>query len=350
MNFLLMVSSPAYRDFLEQISRSFRSSPFEILMFIILVGLFLLFLIAGSIVRTRMTFKRNEERSEEITERVCRKLGMSEGERKMITSLSKTISGGKRKKYLIVTDPLVFNTAAHRYLKKDKSGNAFITSLRIRLGFTSFDEGKSIHSSADLKVSCPVYIVCRIPRTYTGHVTKQGVFGLGIWIENEKDNGPRAGDILRVYFSKENGIYYFDTKVLENMQNTIILKHTEDVKKIQRRKYYRARMQKKIGIKKAGTNGEFIPALLIDLGGDGAMVGNPGHIFKENDRLLVLIKLQNDQKHTINTKAVKTSHNNAYIHLQFLNMRENQRDDIIKYLFKQYNQKNHHPQSVKLAV
>lgn len=311
----------------------FNIDTFEIILFVAILCVLLVFLIAGSVMQTKAIRKRLIKRSEDIVKSVSLRLGLSERERDMLRRLESEIRGGKYKKYLLVTDPVFFNTAVHNYLQKDKSHEALIAALRIRLGFTVFSDESTVHSTADLITELPVYIVHGKNHSFHGRITGQEVTGVRIRVEKIQGDILVSGEPLRVFFAKKNGIFYFNSSILSVHGDTILIRHTEDVMKLQRRKYYRKRMKERVKIKHGGEMKSPLSTLLIDLGGDGATLWNPHKRYGENDNVVLFLTLKKMDRLALNATVVRVSHDRKYLHVKFHHIPDADRDRIFNYLF-----------------
>jgi c-di-GMP-binding flagellar brake protein YcgR len=140
------------------------------------------------------------------------------------------------------------------------------------------------------------------------------------------------GETVRIYFQNRAGLFSFDSKILSVEKQTIRLRHGEEIKRFQRRKYYRRRVSQPVGIRYPGSEEQPTLSTFYDLGGNGASLKNPGRRYSSGDAV-ELIFLAAGERFTLVAEVLRTSKNGDVLHVRFAPMRETTRDRIIGSLF-----------------
>jgi c-di-GMP-binding flagellar brake protein YcgR len=143
----------------------------------------------------------------------------------------------------------------------------------------------------------------------------------------------RRGEALRVYFQNRAGLFSFDSRILGVDDQGIRLRHAEEIRRIQRRKYYRKRVSQPVGVRDPGTEEQPVRSTLYDLGGNGASLKNPGRRYTAGD-VVELSFMAAGERFSLVSEVLRTSKNGDVLHVRFAPMRETTRDRIIGALFQ----------------
>jgi c-di-GMP-binding flagellar brake protein YcgR len=145
---------------------------------------------------------------------------------------------------------------------------------------------------------------------------------------------PEEGSPVRVYFKNISGLFGFSSVVQKSKNNIVKLRHSEAIKRFQRRDFYRKKIRIPAYIKKTSSQERPIASTIIDLGGGGASLLNPDSRYKVGDSIYLTFFLTHDSKFELTARVVRSSNNAKYIHVEFLSIPEESRDRIIGLLYR----------------
>ena len=333
ITFLLQLQEDPVGTFLKNISEAFSADILDIIIIVSITLFIVLTITTAALIRTYHRNRNLRSRSERIVEETAKRLHITNVEKAMIDRMSLEIPGGRKRKYLIVTDPHEFNTAAHKMAQNDGSLEMVIAALRLRLGFISYNENQSVHSTADILPDSKVYVV-HDKDSFRAKVVLQKLNGLLIETDRNLEGIVETTTVLRVYYLRQSGVFYFDTTPAEIDGSRLLLRHSEKVIKIQRRKYFRKKTKMKAQVSEDPAGKKSYDTTLVDLGGEGATIVNPEGHFSRNDILFLRFHL--DNSHRIRQKSVvrRVSLDGRLLHLKFSDVKENEKDRILRYLMR----------------
>ncbi len=154
----------------------------------------------------------------------------------------------------------------------------------------------------------------------------------------------RKGEEVQLLYEGESAFYSLKTEILDRGKDpipTLILKKTDDINRIQRRKYFRLQVNKKIkykslkDIEDENKEAKFKKTTAIDLSGGGLLM-----VLKEDlnlkDKLLFNLNIENLDK-LIKGRIVRIKHNkdgySKTAGIEFIEIGRKDRDKIISFLF-----------------
>ena len=88
-----------------------------------------------------------------------------------------------------------------------------------------------------------------------------------------------------------------------------------------------------VGIRRAGSEDAFAPAVFVDLGGDGACLTNPGGRFTQGETVELAFQAAGE-RFVLAADVLRLSRGTERLHVRFAPMREATRDRIIGSLFR----------------
>jgi c-di-GMP-binding flagellar brake protein YcgR len=145
-----------------------------------------------------------------------------------------------------------------------------------------------------------------------------------------------------VYFKNPSGIYVFASRVQAVEGGLLQLSHAEQVKRLQRRRFFRKKTALPVFIRPAAERGreveeerEDVPrrTAFVDLGGGGAALVNPRRVFGVGDRIELFFDIVGKKpQFRVTGEVIRTSDQGAKIHVLFDSMPEASRDRIIRFL------------------
>jgi c-di-GMP-binding flagellar brake protein YcgR len=328
--------------FFETVSRGFERSPSEIVLVIVSFLVFIALLII--IYRLQRQKLRREQRS--ITRKryrqIAGKLSLTPAEEDLIQRLARFLKAPE-KKYLILINQPTFNFCAAKLKAKEGAAAPAIAGLRSKLGFRLQGPEQIPASSTELPEGQGLLVVAVDPRApesrlepeegkAQGRVLKQEPGDLPVQLI-ETDVSFHPGQPVRVYFQNRTGLFSFLSSVRSVEGRRIHLMHGEDVKRLQRRKYYRRRVSQPVGIRYPGAEQQPTFSTFYDLGGNGASLKNPGRRYRAGEAV-ELTFLAAGERFSLVAEVLRTSKNREVLHVRFAPMRETTRDRIIGSLFK----------------
>ena len=335
---MIVLSEQKLALLFEDISKGFIHSPSEIVLFILLVLSFLsLFL---TVYRVQLNRVREEQvkRGKELYARICSSRALNPSELLLLKQLSRylKITDGMN---LLLENHSLFNSCVRKLQKYRNISSSVLSSLRCKLGYKSERPEQTLRSSAELVTNVPVYI------SLADHVqsTDDCIQAQGITTQVNPDSIsiqvqkyhrlPENGASLRVYLLKPSGVFSFQTRVLKRDGGTLHVCHSEHIKRLQRRAFYRRSLRLPVYIKSAESEVRPVRTTLKDLSGGGASFFSTGEEFKENDGIILLLFPPNSDRMVLSCRVVRVSEGGKTIHVAFDSIPESIRDRIIRYLF-----------------
>jgi len=328
--------------FFETVSRGFERSPLEIVLVIVSFLVFIALLVL--IYRLQRIKVRRQQRiiAQRRYRQIAEKHALAPSEEDLVQRMARFLKEPE-KKYLILINQPTFNYCAAKLKAKDGSAAASITELRSKLGFRLQGPEQIPTSSAELPEGQGVLMVAADPkapgtrheqdrRNAHGRVRERQSNSLVIQLI-ETGTSFRKGETARIYFQNRAGLFSFTTTI-QSVENQVIrLQHAEDIKRLQRRKYYRRRVSQRVGIRYPGSEEQPTLSTFYDLGGNGASLKNPGNRYSSGDAV-ELTFLAAGERFALVAEVLRTSKNRDVLHVRFAPMRETTRDRIIGSLFQ----------------
>lgn len=240
-----------------------------------------------------------------------------------------------REKHRIFENPQSFNVAASAALADQAVREDTVAALRIRLGH-SVSEGGAPTSTASLRKRAKVFV--RRPRSRTvsrGVVTSPDAHRLVIELASPAPRFP-AGTGLEVLYRNERGIFRIVTTVLGQEDTELSLRHSENVSREQKRKFFRKRVSEPARIRRDSEESESYTTRLLDLGGGGASFTNPDALFRLGDLLRIELTARDGALLSLHAKVLRLSNNGNVCHVEFYSIRESVRDKIYNMIFSTF--------------
>lgn len=157
----------------------------------------------------------------------------------------------------------------------------------------------------------------------------------------------RDGEILKIIIPKKEGVYEFDAVVLEKKYGKIMvirLKAISELKKTQRRGYYRLKITRIMKVRKIdndadGNSSNHYEAILSDISGGGALFFTKLEV-NLND--LVGLEIKIDDKNILSLKGIikrkMFNIEKSFLFeygVEFKDVRKSDRDALIKFIFNE---------------
>ncbi len=322
-------------DFLDRIARGFQHRPFEIILFFVLILLFIAFLITFSLLQRRKARRERLRRARERYERMAERLGLSPEERALAERLAAALRSPER------LTQVLESSAAFDYAV-ERMGNgvdpAALAELRLKLGFRAQNPESIPAASSELPEGLPVLVVFQRPegmRRYGAAVQAQLPEALVLELAGPPPSLTR-GQSVTVILQNRSGLFTFTTTVRSLRGSLLYLDHSEHLRRTQRRRYYRRRISLPVEVRRVVPGSAAQPAQLselLDLGGQGASLRNPGRAFAPGDELQLRFRL-GGEPFELEVEALRLSKGGQVLHVRFLALREAARDRILHALFR----------------
>lgn len=346
-----------------EIAKGFVKGPLEIVLFIILVGGILAALILLYRSQAKKAAVARALRAQEIFDHIVRKRSFTGEEVALLEKLSSYMDNPKEK-HLLVERRSTFNRCVERMRRQEPVAPSLLASLRGKLAFTTSGPAAP-RSSRQLPRMQPV-IVMRVrgaggtgggmleagkpdgrrEDTVAGRVessTRQALI-VSVNRGHPEDAGTwlRTHTPVQVYFKNPSGIHFFTSRVDGVEGNHLHLSHAEQVKRVQRRRFFRKKTALPVFIRPAEEKGpggeeewEAAPrrTAFVDLGGGGAALVNPHRAFGVGDRIELFFHIVGRKpQFRVTGEVIRTSDQGGRIHVLFDSMPEASRDRIIRFL------------------
>ncbi|MEE8590616.1 MAG: PilZ domain-containing protein [Spirochaetia bacterium] len=318
--------------FFETVSRGFERSPLEIILVIVSVLAFIALLIIAYRIQRRRIRRQQRTIADRRYRELVEKRSLTPSEQNLVKRMARFLKDPD-KKYLILISQPTFNFCAARLRKKEAVTVSSLAELRNRLGFRLQGPEQIPASSAELPDGQGLLIIgIKGNLKAQGRVGKQEPRSL---VAELVEGSPtfREREPVRIYFQNRSGLFSFDSSVQSVQNRTVLLEHGEEIKRIQRRKYYRRRISQPVAVRRPDSEEQHTMSTFYDLGGNGASLKNPEKRFSAGDDL-ELTFLAAGQRFTLVAEVLRTSKAGEVLHMRFAPMQETTRDRIIGALFK----------------
>ena len=322
-------------EFLDRIARGFQHRPFEIILFFVLIILFLAFLLTISLLQRRKARQQRLRQAQERYDRIAAKLGLSLEERALVERLAAVLRSPERLTQVLESSA-AFNHAAERM--GNGAEPAVLAELRLKLGFRAQNPESIPAASSELPEGLPVLVVCQRPegaRRYGAVVHAQQPEALVLELAGPPPSLTR-GQSVTIILQNRSGLFSFTTAVRSLHGSLLYLDHSEHLRRTQRRRYYRRRISLPVEVRQVvpGSAAQPVQASqLLDLGGQGASLRNPGGAFAPGEELELRFRL-GGEPFELEVEVLRLSKGGQVLHVRFLALREAAQDRILHALFR----------------
>ena len=297
---------------------------------------FIAFLVVFSARQVKKRREETEKQEKDLLARIMRTKHLLPDEIDMLNGLVRNLRKGQRL-FELLERSSVFNACVRRYRESEPVQASALSSLRVKLGFRAEGPERIPHSTAELAPGTQLILLYG-KKKLVGSVAKLDEDFLLISTD-DRVSLPAPGTRLSILLQKKSGLYRFKTVVGRPQGNMVRLRHTEEIVRVQRRKFYRRRTSLPVMLRKAaggvgGVEGlEWRRTRLKDLGGGGASMEAPGGNIGVGEEVEVAFQLKKGPPVRVQGVVVRLSGNRRVMHVQFGPMGEAQRDRIIAHLF-----------------
>ncbi len=330
---MIILDQEKLSAFFDSVSRGFERSPIEIILVIVAVLAFLALLITAYTIQRRRVRRQRRRLADKRYKELAEKRGLVPSEHDLVDRLARFLKEPE-KKYLILINQPTFNYCAAKLKSRHSTSDSALAELRHKLRFRLQGPEQVPVSSAELPEEQGLLIVGlnrQASHKAQGRIAEQEA---RCFVVRLGENSPAfgEGEAVRIYFQNRAGLFSFDSVVLSRQGQILRLQHGEQVKRIQRRKYYRKRISQRVAVRRPGSEDKPQVSMFYDLGGNGASLKNPGKQFHSGEDI-ELTFFAAGERFTLVAEVIRTSRNDEVLHVRFAPMREATRDRIIGSLF-----------------
>lgn len=322
-------------EFHRQISDAYSRSPLEITIF---VGFFTVLI--GILLSYRYIVSKREkqaelERTERLFKQALARTQLSPSQHALIEELARTLPRPSER-YLLFEDESLFSSCAVRALEQNSVAPDAVAGLRVQLGFGSAG-AKAPHSTTQLQPGTTVLLRSGSKeRPLAAEITSSSR-GTGLELSCRAEllrRVPPSGRPIQLIYHNAAGIFLFESLVLSREGTTVLLRHAELPQRLQRRRYFRRKVQLPVRIERVAPEGGDLQGVVFDLGGGGAALElMDGETQLEiGDLLYLYLEPEPRELWRLQARVVRTSRKG--LHVVFSAVEERDRDRIYRYLFR----------------
>ncbi|MBN1797947.1 MAG: PilZ domain-containing protein [Spirochaetales bacterium] len=315
------------QELIDSISTGFKKTPTEVLVFIFLLGGFLfVFLSAFIIIKLVERYKLNKTLSRKY-EKYVMVFRLTAREKNIIEEMARFLKN-RNKKYLLLLNPKTFSATLHLLQREIKVKAEVLTSLKTKLGFNKARPHSIITDTRDLKLSMPVIIMHDKKIKISGTVSQSTEDSFVIALQEENREIKKNEDVV-VFLHNFTGIYAFTVTVRENRGDSLVLNHSRQKERFQRREFYRKQVKLPVLLKKIDSSADPVQAFIVDLSAGGAAIHHPRMHIAKGDDLKIYFQKANDDIFYLNAEVVRAARNGTEISVRYGHLSEQYRDRII---------------------
>ncbi|MFW6261237.1 MAG: PilZ domain-containing protein [Spirochaetota bacterium] len=323
--------TPAVERFFNQISSAYQANPFEMILVLLLVFGLMIGLVVYAVYFGRRERRQQVALARRLFEEKAREVSLSPSQRELLDRMSRYLKDPTQI-HQLVTDEVAFNAAAARLRENDEANAQTIAALRVTLGFHTGHGDRAPHSSAAIPEGSTVLIARnRYRRPVKAKVLAPTPDSFRVRLV---DSGTRLppGAGVDVFFQGSAGVFTFHTTVLAEEAGEARLSHSEDLKRYQKRRYYRRRVEIPVHLYPFDQDKPLL-SKSRDIGGGGASLLNPEGHFKVGDDLELRFT-PDDAEIRITGTVVRVSDSGRTIHVNYEHIRDSVRDRIYNAIFR----------------
>jgi len=323
--------TPGVQRFFEQVADAYRTSPLEVLAVVVVLLALIGGLVAYASVWSRRERRQKIQLARELYDQKSRELKLTPSQHDLIKRMAQYLKDPVNA-YQLLTDEVAFNAAAVHIRENDEATPQSIASLRVALGFPTDRPDRAPHSSTQVPAGVTVLVARnRYKKPVKAKVLDPDPHSFMIRLLEEGSRVP-AGAAVDIYFQNSAGVFTFRTTCLGEDGRIIKLSHSEDIKKYQKRKYYRRKVDLPVYVYPFDSDKPIL-SRFRDIGGGGASLLNTDRHFKEGDELELRFK-PDDEEIRLTGTVMRLSEGGGVIHVNYEHIREGLRDRIYSAIFR----------------
>jgi hypothetical protein len=323
--------SPQAEQFWRRIAEAYQPTPFEAFLFIALLSLLVGGLVYYTVRRSRRERQQQVNLSQKLFDEKATERSLSPSQIELLKDMSRYLRD-QTQIHQLVTDEISFNAAARKLREDEGVGPQAIAALRVKLDFQSAREHRMPRSSATIPEGTTVLVQRnRYRRPVRARVLKPSPNAFRIRLLEEGARLP-AGAAVDIYHQSSAGVYTFRTTVLAEKADGVALSHSEELRRYQKRRYYRRKLRLPVQIERLSDGRRFV-SNFHDIGGGGASIANQEGILKSGDEVELRFKPDRELI-KLTGNVVRMSDSGRTAHINYEHIRESLRDKIYHAIFK----------------
>ncbi len=240
-----------------------------------------------------------------------------------------------QQRYRVLLDPQAFDDCAGQMIRRGQADKAELKKLRDKLGFLDLRKDIIPASTSDISPGMPLMIRPKGAPAIRGKISGSTPEALLVNMREKLSSMltgiPATGIPVTVYFQNRAGFFSFVSTVNTQDEQTLALRHSETIKRYQRRRDSRKRMRLPIFVRLDRSDKKPLESTLVDLSAGGARLRNPLKMFKALDRLWLSFA-SDVNSFSVAAHVVWTSKNGEMIHVQFESVNDSLRQRIVDLL------------------
>ncbi len=310
----------------------FIASPAELIFALLFVGSIFLVLFFAGLLRLRKSRREIEARSNATWNRLLAQKNLTDDEQETVAFLASYLRSNERK-YMLLMNPLLFDHCVEEAVSSGIVSSPKAASLRIKLGFSSGHTGSRVHSSAQVRPGSGVVLVKKGQASVKGRVLEQQPESFRVEVDTKKVAFAHS-EPLEVYFHDGSGLYTYSSFVQGFSDGIVYLQHAEDLRRIQRREFFRRKMTLPVYARPAGQGDKVYSSHFLDLGAGGASLENPQGAFSVGEDISLSFHDASHQDFHLIGRIVRTSKRGSVLHVDFCHLQKNIQDKLYALLFQ----------------
>lgn len=341
---MIILDGDKLRGFWDNIAQGFQKSPLEAAISIFIIALLIAVPVVLFLHKQKKDRIRKTDRATDVFEAYAARKNLSEGDCDLLREMCRHVSKGELELLDLVSKPASFNAAAKRLLEAGDSGtDAMIARLRIKLGLVPSGSRGILHSTAEFYQGMPLQVAVESGRRLIGKVqeVQPDGFMLEVPVQLAK------GELVELRVRRPTGLYSLTTYVMGKRGNSYQLRHTERVKRVQKRRFFRKVLRLPVLLatnesfgaandSSGATNNSSIGLFktrLIDLSAGGAKIRNPGVGTSAGDVIHLKIFPVQAEPIQLASRVTRISADGAFLSVAFGLLKDSTRDQLMKLVF-----------------
>ncbi len=329
---MIILDGDKLRDFWDSVAQGFQKSPLEAVISIVIIALLIAVPVVLLLLRQRKQKKRRVRRAREVFELFAASHKLSERDREVLLEMCRHTAKGELELANLVTKPASFNAAVKRLMDAGFSGSIGIrdvdlAALRIKLGLVQSGSRGILHSTAELRPGMQVAL--ESGRKQIAQVLE--VKPEGFQLQTTEKLTPGSSVELRV--RRASGLYSLKTSVIGKSGNGYMLRHTENIKRVQKRRYFRKVSRLPVLIATDDQSLGTFKTRLVDLSAGGARMRNPGVALGPGDAIHLSIIQEGAEPIKLNSRVTRVSPDRALLSVSFESLKDSTRDLLMRMVF-----------------
>jgi hypothetical protein len=322
-------------EFLDSIARGFVATPLKYALFAAMILVIAAILLVAYFLERRKALRLETGLVRRRYEQLVGKLGLSEAELQVVELLAGG-RGGLEARIRILTSASAFDHAAALREQRGDLGDPeeALADLRLKLGFQARNPERIPAASSELPEGLAVLLTWSAPdgpQRLPARIRALEPAAL-VLAARVDARLPPAGAPAAIQFQNRAGLFSFATRVLSAGAGLLRAAHSEQLRRTQRRKYYRRRLRLPVTVR--SMNGQApLASQLLDLGGEGASLQNPRQRYSAGDLIQLDFRV-GEESFELPAEILRVSREGQVLHVRFSALRDPVRDRLLGVLFQ----------------